>query len=154
MNNPVRKDFSTSTRELNVSLNARAHRSENKLDEMLHRMDASDIACQTQFQRTNENFDSLNKGMHDLRLSISSLKRTVVTTVLVTWIPLGAFIYISNSRLLSAIKSENKAALAVLDASRKLDLVSARLVALPNQRAPTKSTTGGARDPISTPVER
>ena len=145
MNSPSPEEFEAHMREAAAVADARALRTENKLDDMLRRMDTRDAVFQMQFQRINEKLDKLIKGVRDLRTSvagdmqdlggsISSLKRTVVTTVLVAWIPLGAFIYISNSKLLAAIEPENKAARALVNASHELDQVTARQVALSNQR--------------------
>ncbi len=161
MNSPSREEFEARMREAAAVADARALRTENKLDEMLHRMDARDTVYQMQFQHMNEKLETVIKDVHDvrttaardmrdMRASMASDKTIILTTVLATGIALASLFYTFNSSLFSAFESGKSTAAGLTEANNRN--VSALRATPSNHRAPSESTDAAL--PNSTPAVR
>ncbi|WP_227242452.1 hypothetical protein [Paraburkholderia caribensis] len=140
MSTPTREEFEARLREMTTQMDNRALRTENKLDEILRKLETRDAVQDERLKGVGEKLQTISGEMEATRNSVGSLKTTVITTVLATGLAVTALIYTLNTSLFGVFESGKTTATALSDATNKLAQVSDKLDALSKKQATVEST--------------
>lgn len=127
MSTPSREEFDAKLREIATQAENRALRTDNKIDELLHRLEKSDAVQEERLKSVFDKLQTVSNQMSETRTSVGSLKSTIVTTVIATGLGVSALVYTLNTNLFSAFESGKNTATALADASSKLSAATDRL---------------------------
>lgn len=148
MSTPTREEFDARLREIATQAENRALRTDNKIDEMLRRLEARDAVQDERLKNLADKLQTVASDTTATRDSIGSLKMTIITTVIATGLAITALIYTLNTSLFTAFESGKTTASALADASNKLTQVTERLDAMSKQ-TPTPSVVLPASTPAA-----
>jgi hypothetical protein len=133
MSTPSREEFDARLREIATQAENRALRTDNKIDEMLRRLEARDGVQDERLKNLSERLQTLASDVTATRDSVGSLKTTIFTTAVASVLAMTALVYSLNTSLFSAFESGKTTATALSDATNKVSQATEKLDALSKQ---------------------
>lgn len=152
MSTPTREEFEARLREMTTQMENRALRTENKLDEILRKLETRDAVQDERLKAVDAKLVTISNEMEATRSSVGSVKTTVVTTVLATGLAVAALVYNLNSSLFGAFESGKSTATSLSDATNKLAQVSDKLDALSKRQSSNESAAPAVSQKPASPA--